>query len=66
MIKLRLWPKNAHYIDFHCPWCGEQSMYMGEIVCLECNKILPEVEFLLTGIEERFDFHTKASKGYLG
>lgn len=65
MIKLRFWPSNLNYIDSNCPWCDEQSMYMGEVVCLDCNKILPNIELLPTDAKERLNFHTEASKGYL-
>jgi len=66
MIKVQLWPVNPHYINYHCPWCKEESMFMGEVVCMECNGILPDIEHIPSNEKERLNFHTEASKGYLG
>jgi len=65
MITINSWTTNANYLAFSCPWCGEQSMFMDEVVCMDCNGILPDIDELYKNAVERLNFYLKAAKGYL-
>jgi len=66
MIKIKFWIANPQYLDFQCPWCKEKAMSMGEVVCMECNGVLPDIEIMADSVDERFEFFTEAARGYLG
>ena len=66
MLKTQVWNGNPTYIHYECPECAEITVFMDEIVCSECNVILPDINNMSIDVKERFEFHTDTIKGYLG
>ena len=57
MLKLIISQFNTNYIEFKCPECGKEELFMNNFICTNCNLILPDIEKITTNITERIEMY---------